>query len=228
VLGDARAVGQLTYVCPFRRRRPNSPGTAPRRFGEKRPRPLVHDSYCNRLLVPRGVTVLLDTVVGIATVLGVVGALAFNFVQMLRTRNQTRDAAMRAENAAALTIEYSERQLDALTEISRSIRDGGPARVPVDHEPRGVRWSLRHHSGDSYILTNEGDEPANSVEIHTDESLWHEVISGQETLAPGEAIHFMAAPSLATRDSTVTVTWVEPGETEPAHWRYPLPARPPR
>lgn len=171
---------------------------------------------------------MLDTVVGIATVLGVVGALAFNFVQMLRTRNQSRDAAARAESAAALTIEYSERQLDALAEISRSIRDGRAAGLAVQHESRGVRWSLRHHSGDSYILTNEGDEPANSVEIHTDESLPHEVISGQETLAPGEAIHFMAAPSMATRDSTVTVTWVTADEGEPAQWRFPLPARPPR
>ena len=89
-----------------------------------------------------------------------------------------------------------------------------------------VEWKLEHHAGDTYRLTNDGRATASGVDLGTHESLggvFH--VNGGPALEPGEALTFMAAPSLATSDRTITVKWTQPDGTA-GTWRYPLPARP--
>jgi hypothetical protein len=43
-------------------------------------------------------------------------------------------------------------------------------------------------------------------------------------VGPGEAITFLAAMSMATSDTTATVSWkASPEDEERQQWRYPLP-----
>lgn len=53
-------------------------------------------------------------------------------------------------------------------------------------------------------------------------------IQGENNLEPGVALTFMALRSMATSDSTVTVTWesTEDGQADRQAWQYPLPAKP--
>jgi hypothetical protein len=91
-----------------------------------------------------------------------------------------------------------------------------------------VEWTLRWFNGDTYILTNEGNAVAISVKITAHESLMTpSELPESEDVQPSEALTFMAARSLGTVDSTITVTWRDDSGNERT-WRYPLPPRPPR
>lgn len=133
--------------------------------------------------------------------------------------------AARSEAAAEVAEEHSSRTVDALEEIARrGLGSGlGGASAPK------VKWKLQHEQGDRYRLTNEGDLAAHSVEIGTDETLPLLGFEGEpDEVTPGEALSFIAAPSMATRDRTVTVSWSDENAEGRERWRNPLPARPPR
>lgn len=127
--------------------------------------------------------------------------------------------ASRAEAAARLTEDYSRRVVDAL-EVLAAKGVGGSALTP----PK-VAWELVYQSGDTYRLTNVGDAEAVGVNVTAHESMDLLGFMGGPDLGPGEAMTFMAAPSMATSDFTVKVAWVEPtAEDDPLkQWRYPLP-----
>jgi hypothetical protein len=163
--------------------------------------------------------------------------LIFNLVSLRLTRagqrlieqgqQQDREmfeaTAQRSEAAARLTEGYTQRVVDALEAIARSGIGDGPARLPR------VAWSMEHHVGDTYRLTNTGDTKAWNVTLTSDETLELLNIEGGPDLGEGEALTFMASVHWGTRDSTITVTWNSDGQGTPGGtWRYPLPARPPR
>lgn len=134
--------------------------------------------------------------------------------------------ASRAEAAARLTESYTARVVEALEAIAEDDGHtmGGAA------EPEHVRWSLTHHDGDRYKLENIGTATAYDTEVTGHETLiGPDRFTGGPTLLPGEALTFLAALSLATADSTITVRWSDSEGGEPEEtWRYPLPGRPPR
>lgn len=142
-------------------------------------------------------------------------------------RREFEATARRTEAAAALTEEYTRRVVDALETIARH----GPPTVNVGaseaSRPSVVRWSLTHLSGSRYVLENVGDKRAYGVELSTHPTL--EILDEPEAqdMEPGEAISFLAAPSMGTEDLTVTVRWREANDLtsdgEQRSWRYPLP-----
>jgi hypothetical protein len=141
------------------------------------------------------------------------------------SRDATRAdaAAERAENAARGTI-------DALGQIARSIDAIEVSGSPAEARPRGVEWQMTHHMGDTYLLKNVGGRTAESVTVSSHPSLRivDGTVQGGPNLGPGEALTFMASRTMGTRDSTITVHWINPGNGEEREWKYPLPARPPR
>ncbi|MEL7978356.1 hypothetical protein AAG589_20995 [Isoptericola sp. F-RaC21] len=134
-------------------------------------------------------------------------------------------SAERSERAAALTIDTLTRIADALDTLAAQGL-AGPSAV----RPARVEWSLAHHGGDTYILTNTGEATAHHMTLTADESLiraddWPTDV----TLGPGEALTFMALVTMGTRDKTITVKWADAEDAdELREWRYPLPPRPPR
>lgn len=182
-----------------------------------------------------------QTIAAIATSVGVIIALItliLYFVSNLRSEKLTRQGqaenraiseatAARAEAAAALTENYTRRIVDALEGMATRGIPGVGAAAVAPH----VKWSLAHHQGDSYILTNEGNAAAADVQVSAHESMPVLRVDGGQDLAPGEALTFIAAMSMTTTDGTITVAWDEEGDgSTPTHrqWKYPLPARPPR
>lgn len=142
---------------------------------------------------------------------------------MEQDRELHEAATARSEAAARLTEGYTRRVVDALERMAVGGSTGeGPAR------PAQVRWKLEHEAGDRYRLTNIGHLAAREVDIDTDETLPLLDVEGGPDLRPDEAMTFIAAPSMATRDRTVVVSWTPDGGGEPGDWRYPLPARPAR
>jgi hypothetical protein len=172
-----------------------------------------------------------------ATVLGVGIALLVGIattVVMIRQEKVTRDghrlqleqanaAAERSESAARLTEEYTRRVVEALETMARQ-RGGETGFQPILAR---VRWSLEHHLGDAYRLTNIGDAVAENVRVAAHESLILRAPQ-PETMGPGEAVTFIAARSMGTSDSTITVRWSGGDVGEEQSWRYPLPPRSPR
>jgi hypothetical protein len=131
------------------------------------------------------------------------------------TRGQRRADALATRSAAA-----TERM--AVTLERWAIREERHAPAP------GVAWSLEHFQNDGYLLTNAGRAIAHDVRVEAaDMFLSHD--PEDATVAPTEVVKFLASPTLATRDDTVTVSWAErPGSVERSMWRRPLPPKPPR
>jgi hypothetical protein len=128
------------------------------------------------------------------------------------------NSAARSEAAARLTEEYTRRIVDALEKIAAEGPGGRAFQLPTR-----VSWELVHHGGDRYRLTNTGEREALDVKIETHETLGVSSVEGSTNLGPGEALTFMAAPTMATKDSTVTIRWRQPDEDSDFSWRYPLP-----
>lgn len=190
-----------------------------------------------QLVTPNPAPSAANHVLGLAvetwTVIGVLGALVavvVTTVMNLRSERLTRlgleseqeqaeATAARAEAAARVTEGYTRRVVEALEAIATS-GVGAPA-------PRRVTWELVHHGGDTYRLTNTGEATASSVTISADASLRLVDLPQPRSLRAGEAVTFMAAASMGTRDRTITVTWRDEAGDE-HDWKYPLPPRPPR
>jgi hypothetical protein len=168
----------------------------------------------------------------ISTAAGVVIALAgvtLTFVFTLRSQRLTREgqalereqaetAAARSEAAAGLTEEYTRRVVEALETMAR--REGPAGDWPPPR--RGARWSLTHHGGSTYLLSNDGDTAAQDVHVMAHETLTF-VPPDPQAIEPGEAVTFMASQNLGTRDSTIRVRWTEEGAEDVKEWKYPLP-----
>lgn len=156
----------------------------------------------------------------IGTIVALVGLIA-TLILTIRGQKQERQiaeaTASRAEAAARLTEGYSERVVIALESLAgKGVGHGAVL-------PAVVRWAMRHQAGDAYVLENIGGAAATGVEIEGHATLGRLLrTSGGPDLAPGEAMTFMAAPSLATSDFTITVNY-RTGDGEQHHWRYPLP-----
>jgi hypothetical protein len=167
-----------------------------------------------------------------------------------RAQLASEASAERAEAAAALNIDALTRIADALEQpivsaLERSARAtgelaehaadsaipsySGALNVPF-LQPARVKWSLRHFSGDKYILENVGDATAYNVEVSAHESLMQpREWPSAERLGPNENLTFMAVRTLGTSDATIAVSWTPTEDPEePGVWRYPLPPRPPR
>jgi len=152
--------------------------------------------------------------------LGVIGSLWVAIRGQSQDRTIAENTASRAEAAARLTEEYTQRVVVSLEVLAERGLGAGSPQVPI------VRWSLRRGTGDSYVLENQGSAPAHEVAVEGHPSLIGPDITAGDpsTIAPGEAIKFFAAMSIATSDTTVTVTWTAaPGDEPRQHWRYPLP-----
>lgn len=140
-------------------------------------------------------------------------------------------SAIRSENAAALTIDNMSRIAEALEDMAaRATHDSSVSSVLAAQPPRRVSWSLKHHSGDKYLLENTGDATAYGVAVGAHESLITHGLPERQNVQPGEALTFIAARTMGTSDSTITVEWSteSDAESERDTWRYPLPPRPPR
>jgi hypothetical protein len=169
----------------------------------------------------------IGTIVAIAAV---AVTLIFNLLSQQQTRagqQQDREmfeaTAQRSEAAARLTERYTQRVVDALEAMAQSGIGGGQARLPK------VAWSMEHHVGDTYRLTNIGDAKAWNVILTSDKTLRLLNVTGGPDLGEGEALTFMASVHMGTRDRTISVTWNSDSQgTSGGTWRYPLPARPPR
>lgn len=160
-----------------------------------------------------------------------------------RAQEAGEASAKRAEAAAALNIDALTRIAEALERpISSALERTAEATAKRADVPLGgsghfllanparVKWSLEHSAGDTYKLENIGDAEAHNVRLTSHESLMHpREWPAPERMRPGEALTFMAARTMGTVDSTITVTWnpTEDSEEEDV-WRYPLPPRPPR
>jgi hypothetical protein len=139
-------------------------------------------------------------------------------------REQAEATAARSEAAAALTEEYTRRVVEARETMAQrgpGVPDALPPRTP------SVSWSLTHHAGDTYLLTNVGEAAAKDVQVTAHETMILRPPTLQ-AVGPGEALTFVAARSMATSDSTITVRWIEDGTGETRIWKYPLPPRPRR
>ena len=179
-----------------------------------------------------------QTVAAVSTAVGTAVALVGVLVTLIMTlrsekltragqaleREQAEATAARTEAAAALTEEYTRRVVDALETMASR-----PKAASAPPGPATVSWSLTHHAGDTNQLQNVGGLRADDVTISTDPTLHLVQAPDVPTqLQPGEAVTFMAAASLGTRDRTITVSWADAGESDRRSWRYPLPPRPPR
>ncbi|WP_344789746.1 hypothetical protein [Gryllotalpicola daejeonensis] len=157
---------------------------------------------------------------------GVVATFFWTAHRQNRDAERADAAAERAEAAAALSIDQTMRIADALEKLAeRPVLRVGESRAIE----RRVAWSLTWSRGDAYLLTNVGDGTAFGVKIEHDPSLIVRAEDVHEEIAPGEAVEFFALRSMATIDSTITVTWTTSRDAEDREqWRYPLPARPKR
>lgn len=201
---------------------------------------------------------ILTAFIALVTLAGVVGSIVIARIgqkqdQVLATAEADRAeraqgaseaSAARAEAAAALNIDALTRIADVLEQsISSALERSAQAAVQRQERPASgssddmpfanparVKWSLGHHKGDTYILENIGDATAYNVSVSAAESmLLPRKLPSDAQLEPGEALTFMAARTMGTVDSTITVKW-SPTEdlAEEGTWRYPLPPRPPR
>jgi hypothetical protein len=172
------------------------------------------------------------TIQGIGVIVASAGVIASSWVTV---KGQKQDktiseaTAARSEAAARISADNAQRIVAALEALATKDFAGGGVVMP----PATVRWGLVHEHGSLYRLTNTGDAPAWRVEVTTDPSLRlmssnpdHSPTVSADQLRPGEALTFIAAPSMATRDTTITVSWLDDETGERRDWRYPLPMKP--
>lgn len=175
----------------------------------------------------------MEIAVGLAQIVAaVVAVVALVVTSRLRKSDADRSerALGSAERAAERAEATSSLSIDELGRIAESIESLQWISVNGDLAPHlsGVAWALAYQMGDTYLLQNDGGRAANDIEISGHPSLvGPDITQGDPSrVAPREAVSFIAARSLATSDSTITVKWREDGTSGRQSWRYPLPPRP--
>jgi len=164
----------------------------------------------------------------VGTLIALAGVIV-SFWLTRRGQNQEKalaeNSAERAEAAARLTEDYTARVVIALERMAALSSSTSAMAAPT---PR-VRFSLSYDRGDTYLLENIGDAMAQGITLGGHETLiGPDRVSGGPNLGPGEALTFMAARSMATSDSTITVSYRESPNGEELRWSYPLPSKPRR
>lgn len=162
-------------------------------------------------------TAVINALQPLGTVVAMVGVIVTLVLTMRGQRQEERIAeatASRAESAARVSEEYTRRIVDALEAMTS--RDEG-------QRVQGVRWTLQRDDRHRYVLSNTGATAATEVRVSADDTLPLRLEQPDRlVVGPGEAIAFMAFPTLATRDLAITVTWHADGG-EDQQWQYPLP-----
>ncbi|GAA2510008.1 hypothetical protein GCM10010201_00760 [Pilimelia columellifera subsp. columellifera] len=131
--------------------------------------------------------------------------------------NRADAAALRTEAAARLTEEYTRRVVVALETLAASNLQGSPAPT------RGVQWNLVNDRKSRYRLSNVGDKTARDVVVTAHETLILRDVPEHAVVQPTEAVTFLALQTFGTKDSTITVSWLDDKNSERQIWRYPLP-----
>lgn len=158
----------------------------------------------------------------IAAAVAVLVTLLLGLVGFRRDNRNARNTAERAEAAARLSVDNSDKLVQALGEIARSFAAGGGGAIAIA-EPK-VTWLMTHDRGDTYRLTNTGTATAHDVSVTSDPTLGLVNAPTGVEIGPQEAATFLAAVTFGTTDLTITVTWTDDDGTE-RQWRYPLPAK---
>lgn len=164
-----------------------------------------------------------ETVVVYVTAAGIIVTAILSILDGRRQSRLARAAADRAEAAGRISDSNAQRVIVALETMAAGA--GGGSLLGAAGLPQHVRWAMVHDRGDTYRLTNAGTLTAHDVDLRGHESLiGPQMVTGGPTLQPGEALTFIAARSLATSDSTITVQWVD-SSGDPGIWNYPLPPK---
>lgn len=138
--------------------------------------------------------------------------------------------ANRAQATAEEATAAAQRAAGATERMAQTMEAQALAIAPAAPSPQAA-WTLRHLSGDSFILENVGDAEAYDVHVDTGDlggvGLSGETSLDLDVLRSGDSIRFLAARDFGTRDDTVTLTWATAvGAAPRLSWSRPLP--PPR
>lgn len=135
------------------------------------------------------------------------------------TIQQSRQNLKKADAAEARSVKNVDIIAAALDNIAFKLE--GQKQTSV-----GVRWALSWNGKDTYLLENVGDEIAQEVIIHSDETmpLFQLPTMPVDEIAPRESIQFTAIRTFGTTDATVRVSWNK-ADGENAIWARPLPMK---
>jgi len=163
-----------------------------------------------------------QTIGTIGALIGVVASFGLTVRGQKQDRELSHNSASRAEAAARLTEGYTARVVEALETIAAAGTFTAPTAAP-----ERVRWSMNNRTGSTYILENIGSATAWSVKVTGHKTLLGpDMLQDKDDIASGEAVTFRAAQTMATSDTTITVTWStdpdDPANTTSV-WQYPLP-----
>jgi len=106
----------------------------------------------------------------------------------------TRGQKLAADNS----VIEAKRSADAAHEAVRYQR--------ADAERNRVVFRLDHASGQAYLLTNDGTDPAYDVDVDT-AGMGIEPVTHFDVFEAGHSEQYLLAPTLDVTDTTVTVSW---------------------
>lgn len=142
-----------------------------------------------------------------------------------QARSAKRSALEAAEQTriAALAADAAERQATAAeTSAASAVRQTELAeQAATRYAPP---WRLAWDTGDTYRLSNDGDEPAYGVKV-AGKSILRRRFGKHATVDAHSAVLFLAADM---DDRDITVTWHRHPDLDdpPRQWTCPLPRRP--
>lgn len=120
---------------------------------------------------------------------------------------------------AGASVVYTRRQA-VVAEKALSLAEQEAARYPAP-------WSLRWVKGDTYGLTNGGDQPVYDVELELPpNSVTRGEIRRVDRLSAGSTHTFLVGLTMGSPHRDVTVTWARTSGGERHDWTGPLPAKP--
>lgn len=146
-----------------------------------------------------------------------------------KSEDASLDAANRSAAAAERSAQSASRAADAEEQAAAAARDSAQAhdRIASVLEQQAARyeppWVVQHHSGSTFVLINDGDEPTLDVRADTD-SVTRPSTTVDE-VPPGSAVQFWYVGHMGS-SPFITVTWLRPGETERRQWRGAIPKSP--
>lgn len=137
--------------------------------------------------------------------------------QSLLGQRKADRAARRSAGAADRSAGAAERMATALE--LRALEDERRAPTP------NVVWRLEHFQNDAYLLTNAGRAPAYEVTVSAGDMITDDLPDGI-TMRADDAVKFIAARTMVTRDDTITVDWSPRPGAQRESWSRPLPPKP--
>ena len=120
--------------------------------------------------------------------------------------------------ASATAVLYTRRQAIA-AERALALEEQAAARYRAP-------WVLSHVKGDTYALTNDGDEPVVDVEITPPPNSAVRGGLNHDRIGPGSSESFLVAPSMSSPHRDVVITWRRAAGGAVHEWKAPLPAKP--